>query len=624
MCGISGFISQQYNEADLNKMTSVLAHRGPDNQGAYFNSDSGIGLGHRRLSILDLSDSANQPFFSRCNNFIMVYNGEVYNHKEIIGELQKNSTFIPQTSSDTEVILEAFVVWGNEFVNKLNGMFSIAIWDVQKEVLTLFRDRMGIKPLYLYKDAETFAFASEIKAIVNLVSLKKLTVNQSTVVDILHLGYSTSEKSIFNEIKKVKAGSILTINKNNKASESLYWDINSQVKKETINNEQQAKKELKNKLIESVEKRIVSDVPIGTFLSGGIDSSLVTAITQSLSKKSINTFSIGFKDTKQNESEYARKVAKELKTNHHEFMLTEKDAIEQVDNLFKTYDEPFGDSSSIPTLLVSKMAKKHISVALSGDGGDEQFLGYGMYTWAKRMDNNFLYSFRKPISKILKNVGNSTIRRGAMVINAPSKNSLKGHIFSQEQYLFSIAEISSLLKKHSIGSQINENWTLSRPLNAMESQAFYDLKNYLKDDLLVKVDRASMQHSLEVRVPLLDHNVVAYSLNIAPELKYKNGTHKHILKEVLYDYLPSELFARPKKGFSIPMQKWLKTDLNYLIGQYLSKEKIEEANIVNHKIVETIINRYMKGEDFLYNRIWILIQIHKLFDFYDLKSYNFR
>ena len=284
-----------------------------------------------------------------------------------------------------------------------------------------------------------------------------------------------------------------------------------------------------------------------------------------------------------------------------------------MDNLLSIYDEPFGDSSSIPTLLVSKMAKKYVSVALSGDGGDEQFLGYGMYQWAKRMNNPAIFRLRKPIYKALNLIGNNRIKRGALVINALSKTNLKAHIFSQEQGFFSAQEIDKLLVSSIKGNFLEENWTLDRELDPMENQALFDLHYYLKEDLLIKVDRASMHHSLEVRVPLLDHEVVSYSLNIDPRLKYKNGVSKYLLKEVLYDYLPKKLFVRPKKGFSIPLSKWLKKDLKYLIDQNLSKVSIESCGLVNFNFVDDLVNRFLNGEDYLYNRVWILIQIHQFY-----------
>jgi asparagine synthase (glutamine-hydrolysing) len=259
------------------------------------------------------------------------------------------------------------------------------------------------------------------------------------------------------------------------------------------------------------------------------------------------------------------------------------------------------------------MAKKHVSVALSGDGGDEQFLGYGMYNWAQRLSNPIIYNLRKPIYNTLNLIGDNRIKRGALVINALSKETLKSHIFSQEQGFFSAQEINKLLVTPTKGNLLQENWTLNRALNPMEDQALFDLHYYLKEDLLVKVDRASMHHSLEVRVPLLDHDVVSYTLNIDAQLKYKNGTSKYLLKQVLYDYLPEKLFDRPKKGFSIPLSKWLKTDLKYLIDNFLSKKTIEICGLVKYSEVDNIVTRYLNGADYLYNRVWILIQIHQFY-----------
>ena len=612
MCGISGFLTKKYNSEHLQKMTDSLSHRGPDADEVFFDETEGIGLGHRRLSILDLSSNANQPYHSNCGRYVMVYNGEIYNYESIANELKSATGFSKKTNSDTEIILEAFVCWGDNFINKLNGMFALAIWDKHNNELKLFRDRIGIKPLYYYWVDNIFAFSSEIKALTQLITKSKLTVNRNSIYDILHLGYTPQEFTIFNEIKKVSSGSLLKVN-NTEISTTQFWELNKQIKKETIKDESIAKKGLETKLKSAVEKQMISDVPLGTFLSGGIDSSLVTALAQNISKSPINTFSIGFKDDKLDESRYAKKVAQEFGTNHHEFLLTERDALEQVDNLLSIYDEPFGDSSSLPTLLVSKMAKKHVSVALSGDGGDEQFLGYGMYNWAKRLNNPIIYNLRKPIYNTLNLIGDNRIKRGALVINALSKETLKSHIFSQEQGFFSAQEINKLLVTPTKGNLLQENWTLNRALNPMEDQALFDLHYYLKEDLLVKVDRASMHHSLEVRVPLLDHDVVSYTLNIDAQLKYKNGTSKYLLKQVLYDYLPEKLFDRPKKGFSIPLSKWLKTDLKYLIDNYLSKETIEICGLVKYSKADNIVTRYLNGADYLYNRVWILIQIHQFY-----------
>ncbi|RLD57996.1 MAG: hypothetical protein DRJ01_13165 [Bacteroidetes bacterium] len=357
---------------------------------------------------------------------------------------------------------------------------------------------------------------------------------------------------------------------------------------------------------------MISDVPLGTFLSGGIDSSLVTAVAQSISKKPVKTFSIGFNESKFNESAYAAKVAKHLKTDHHEFIVSEKDVLELIDDFFDIYDEPFADSSGFPTMLVSKMAKKHVTVVLSGDGGDELFHGYGAYIWANRLNNPLINTFKKPIGFTLSHL-NDKYKRAAKLFQYPDKQHIKTHIFSQEQYFFSANELKKLLINNKI-STVPENFNLSRSLTPNEEQSIFDLKYYLKDDLLTKVDRASMHYALETRVPLLDHNIVEFALNINPELKIKNKEQKHLLKQVLYDYVPAQYFDRPKWGFSIPLSKWLKTDLSYLIDKYLSKEIVETANIVNYSEVKSLIKKFNNGQKFLYNRLWVLIVLHRWID----------
>lgn len=610
MCGIAGFINSKWGESELHKMNEAIAHRGPDAKGIFYDASEGLGLAHRRLSILDVTESANQPFYSKCGRFVMVYNGEVYNFKEIESELTKESGFKANTTSDTEVILEAFAFWGDHFVEKLNGMFAIAIWDLIDYRLKIYRDRIGIKPIYYYFKEGIFAFCSEMKGFFSILNKNELSINKSTISDILHYGYTPIESTIYNEIKKVPAGYLLTIDLNRKIELTKFWSLTDAIEPESKTNEKAVKKDLKNLLVQSVKSQMVSDVPLGCFLSGGIDSSLVTSIAQSISETPINTFTIGFKESSSDESLHAKQIAAYLGTNHTEYILSEKDAIDQVEKLLSIYDEPFGDSSAIPTLLVSQMAKKEVTVVLSGDGGDEQFLGYGMHLWSKRLDSTLLNALRKPMISLINVFGNDRLKRGSLVMNYPNKDTKRSHIFSQEQYLFSKKEIQEILIEPNKGSELKENWKLLRNLGPMESQAFFDMNYYLREDLLVKVDRASMYHSLEVRVPLLNHKLIEYSLNIDESLKYKNGESKYILKEVLYDYLPKELFNRPKKGFSIPLDKWLKSDLSYLIDKYLNESLVTGSNIVKWDIVDNLINRFRKGENYLYNRIWILIQLH--------------
>ncbi len=610
MCGIAGFYSVQkkFNEADLQAMTNCLQHRGPDAAGYFMNDAKTCGLGHRRLSIIDLSNAANQPMFSHTDRFVIIYNGEVYNFKEI----EKQLGITPKTSSDTEIILEAFAQQGVDFVSLLNGMFAIAIYDKELDTLYLFRDRLGVKPLYVFNDGESFAFGSEIKSLLQSKFIKgKAEVNKSAVYTFLYAGYIPEPFTIYENIQRLPSGSYCVV-KNDKAEIKKYWTPEEKISADTKRDFQSAKEELKQLLTTSVKYRMISDVPFGTFLSGGIDSSTVTAIAQSVSSQPVKTFSIGFKEAKFDESKYARQVSEYLKTEHHEFIVSENDALEMVDRMMLAYDEPYADSSAIPTMLVSKLARKHVTLTLSGDGGDELFLGYGAYDWAKRLKNPLLKFLRKPVAFSLSKLDNK-YKRAAGVFNYKSEERIKSHIFSQEQYFFNESELDDLMmpgyKQHVL---FNEDFRgLKRKLSEQEEQALFDIKHYLKDDLLVKVDIASMQFSLETRTPFLDYRVVEFALNLSEDLKKKDGVAKYLLKEVLYDYVPKKYFERPKWGFSIPLSKWLKTDLHYLIKESLSDERVAKAAIVKPEKVKLLIKRFNAGEDFLYNRIWALILLHK-------------
>jgi len=610
MCGIAGFYSNNghFSETDLQQMTNVMLHRGPDAAGFYTNPAKTCGLGHRRLSIIDLSAAANQPMFSQSGRYVMVFNGEVYNFQEIQAKLNIH----PRTTSDTEIILEAFEQKGVEFVHLLNGMFAIAIYDIAEHALYLFRDRLGVKPVYYYNQDGNFAFGSEIKSLLQPAQLKKnLHVYKPAVRTFLYAGYIPEPHTIYGQINRLPAGSYAII-KNNKTEIGSYWKPGKKIKPIANSDFNTAKKELKELLTTSVRYRMISDVPFGTFLSGGIDSSAVTAIAQSISNQPVKTFSIGFKEAKFNESEYARKVSEHLGTQHHEFIVTENDALELIDKMMTAYDEPYADSSAIPTMLVSKLARKYVTMTLTGDGGDELFLGYGAYDWAKRLNSPLFQLLRKPIAAALSQAGNK-YKRGAGVFNYKNSGRRKSHIFSQEQYFFSEYELDELVTA-GYKAEIIFNEDFERPgrrLSAAEEQALYDIKYYLKDDLLVKVDIATMQFSLEARSPFLDYRIVEFALNLSEDLKKKGDVSKYLLKEVLYDYVPRQFFDRPKWGFSIPLSKWLKTDLHYLIDKYLSEERVIQCGVVKPEKVKRLLTRFAAGEDFLYNRIWALVLLHK-------------
>lgn len=605
MCGITGFISKsnRLTREHLEAMTDSLHLRGPDAFDYYQNKARGIYLGHRRLSILDLSKDGNQPFYSTCKRYVMVYNGEIYNYEE----LAKKYNIQMKTSSDSEIVIESFVLLGVKCVEEFNGMFSIVIWDTQEDKMYIFRDRLGIKPLFIYQWEGTFAFASELKALKKLPL--KFTTNYSAAAAFLHVGYIPQPTTIYNECFKFPAG-CYGIYHDGALKVKKYWSVDQKIKKETLKNELVAEKKLENILTQSVKRRMISDVPLGTFLSGGIDSSLVSALAQNLSDKPIKAFTIGFKEAKYNEAEHASKIAKHLGLNHYKIMLSEEDALERIEGILDIYDEPFADSSAIPTLLVSEIARKEVTVCLSGDGGDELFMGYGMYDWAKRLNNPILSSFRKPLSWGLRTFGNDRFKRGASVLDFPDTTSLKSHLFSQEQGFFSRQEISRILTREVV-INIDELIKSQRILDPMECQSIYDIKNYLKDDLLVKVDRASMFHSLEVRVPLLDHNLVEFAINLDVSLKNKAGIKKYLLKQILYNYLPKSFFKRPKWGFGVPLEKWLVAYPDLFLERFFNKRVFDRYGIVNYESVKHYKRKlYDNLNPSLKGKIWSLILLH--------------
>jgi asparagine synthase (glutamine-hydrolysing) len=615
MCGITGYISldNTITQSDLKKATSLIQYRGPDAEGFYFSEDNKVGLGHRRLSILDLSVTANQPMFSADGRYCIIFNGEVYNFNELKERL-KNKGITLKTTSDTEVILELFAEQGCACFEKMNGMFSLAIYDIIQNKLTLARDHIGIKPLFYYHTEKELIFGSELK-VIKAIKNKSLSINKNSIPYFLHLGYIPEPLTIYNDVFKFSAGSYWQIDLQQHSSIqkniTTYWDPVDKITAASLMNEITAKKELKDLLINSVEKQLISDVPVGTFLSGGVDSSLITVIAASITSHKIKTFNIAIDDGKYNESEYARAVAKKIGTEHYEFNVKEKEVLELIDRLLPTYDEPYGDPSAFPTMIVSQQAKKNVTVTLSGDGGDELFMGYGFYQWAKRISNSAIPLIRWPLYGMSK-LMSQRLQRAGQMFAYPNKHNIITHIFSTEQYYFSEQELANLLPSIPFNFySLNDIPPTARNLTAVENQALWDLTSYLKDDLLVKIDRASMQSSLETRVPLLDYRIIEFSLNLHQNLKInKNGTMKYLLKEVLYDYLPQELFNRPKTGFRIPLDKWMRTDLRYLVDKYTSKEIIEKHSLVRYEIVERLKKEYYAGKNYLYNRLWLIVILH--------------
>ena len=622
MCGITGYLSFKsgLDLNDLNMLTDALSHRGPDAQGYYH--DEICGLGHRRLSVIDLSAEANQPMYSENERYVIVYNGEVYNYHEIGAELQQLPGYSGhrfKTTSDTEVILAAFVQYGVEFVHLLNGMFAIAIWDKKEQELYLFRDRTGIKPLYYYYKNEELTFASELKAIRKLKQLD-FSINREAISEFLHMGFIASPRTIYSHCYKVPPGHYIKFSRSGIEIYN-YWNLRAKIHSQLITSEEEALVKLSDLLTSSVQYQLRADVPMGVFLSGGIDSSLLSALAVNLSLSKVNTFSIGFEENRYNELNYARAVARHLNTNHHELIVTYKDALELLYSGMAIYDEPHADSSILPTMIVSKLARKHVTVTLSGDGGDELFMGYGTYQWAARMANPMLSTFHKPISAILSKMPSRYKRFGKMIDISNIRN-LRSHIFSQEQYYFSAEEIESMLqpayrltdfwqKLDDLENPISTSGNSGRHLNAMEKQSFFDLMYYLPEDLLTKVDRASMHYSLEARVPLLDHRLIEFALNLTPDLKVRGGTTKYLLKKVLHQYVPADLFDRPKQGFSIPMTQWLRSELFEMQETYLNTDFVKRCGFVDPGKVTSLRQSFMHGNDHLFMRVWQLICLHK-------------
>ncbi len=599
MCGIAGIVMRegQPERARVERMIRSLQYRGPDGSGIF--AEGPAVIGHRRLSIIDLSEAASQPMHSHDGRYVMVYNGELYNFRE----LARQHRLTLRTHSDSEVLLELFALYGKEVLNECNGMFAAAVWDRKEQGLSLFRDRLGIKPLFLYEKDGVLAFASELKALEMAGFANEW--DASALTSYLHLGYIPAPASAYRHIGKFPQGQIGIWHAGTMKKEA-YWTLEEAGRGPVLRNFEETKAEYKRLLEDSVSARMISDVPLGAFLSGGVDSSLVTAVAQKISGEPIRTFSIGFDDPKHDESAYAAAIARHLGTRHREFRVSSRDAMEWIPEVIDLFDEPFADSSFIPTSLISRLAREEVTVALSGDGGDELFHGYGMYRWAERLHRPWMKYGHRPLSRILRHLPDRYQRVGAL-LDYKKSDSFEQHLFSQEQYLFSAQEIRRLSPDLPSLPTLPIPRIPSRALTPAERQALFDLKYYLPDDLLTKVDRSSMRHSLELRVPLLDHRLVALALRIDPALKMKNGQLKYFLKEVLADYLPRPLFDRPKRGFSIPLRSWLSGDLRYLQEEYLSEEALRNTALLDPSVVARLRHRFQQGESYLYNRIWSLI-----------------
>ena len=594
MCRITGFWDfKNQSPFQLNKtvkgMNNSMIHGGPDDSGIYVEHQLGVALGHRRLSIIDLTKTGQQPMTHPSDRWVICYNGEVYNFKEIKNELKTLGEHFKSTS-DTEVILHAWARWGEKCLEKFRGMFAIAIWDKQDQQLTLVRDRVGVKPLYWYHTEHLFMFASELKAFHQHPLFKK-EINPNAVSLFFNYGYIPAPNCIFKHAHKLEPGHILTIRKDEEMNIKSYWSPMDYVR--TTNQYSTGATlvdELEEQLTEAVQLRMISDVPVGIFLSGGIDSSLVAALAQQQSSQPLKTFTIGFEEASHNEAHWAKKVANHLGTNHSEQYCSPKDALDVIPKLPKLYDEPFGDTSAIPTYLVSKNAANELKVVLSADGGDEQFAGYHHYQWLEKIAT---------IKKIPGGVMGLKVIKSWGLLNAFGKvNKNWAHANHRFEKLMNVISSDSAIKKmeaiyEACPASILKRFGLSSisPTRSLLNQdigpstpLIWDTMHYLPDDICVKLDRAAMAVSLEGREPLLDHKLIEWSLGLPYSAKTNGGFKKQLLRDVLYRHIPKALVDRPKAGFAIPLTQWMNNQLRPLVSDVLSVSNMRNAGILNPDI----------------------------------------
>ncbi|MBI2816612.1 MAG: asparagine synthase (glutamine-hydrolyzing) [Acidobacteria bacterium] len=588
---------------ELRRMSMSIAHRGPDEDGFYLSPEFGMGM--RRLSIIDLK-TGKQPISNEDGSIWIVFNGEIYNFQELRSDLQRNGHFFA-TNTDTETIVHLYEEYGRDCVQHLRGMFAFAIWDERKNTLFLARDRIGIKPLYYGEIGGRLLFASEVKAILQVPGFEP-ELNWQSVSHLFTFLNTPSAESIVSGIHKLEPGHTLLATPGKSLSVEKYWDL--KFRPDLKRTEQETIEQLRSILRESVRMHLVSDVPVGAFLSGGIDSSSVVAMMAGETAERISTFSVGFSEADFNELRYARMVAKQLGTKHHEVVL-EPDATSIIEDLAWYLDEPFGDSSAIPTYMVSKLAAQHLKVVLSGDGGDELFAGYDKYEVERRQRRFDVLP--SPLKSVLHAIA-TTLPEGMRGRNLLRHVSLAGaQRFLNASTLFGIEEKQKLFEEEPFRLMRGyDPWelnvqTLSRDhghwLSALQYQ---DIKSYLPLDILTKVDRMSMAHSLETRVPLLDHKVVEFAATIPPDMKLRDGTRKYIFKQAMRGIIPDAIIDRPKRGFAIPLGRWFRGKLQDFIGDLLLSRATRERGIFRPAYLETLLKRHNNGRE-LDLHLWTLI-----------------
>jgi asparagine synthase (glutamine-hydrolysing) len=617
MCGIAGFISKDKNtpvaarEILLDQMCKVIEHRGPDEQGLAVEGRAALGM--RRLSIIDLK-TGQQPIYTEDGNSFIVFNGEIYNYQELKKELESLGHRF-KTNSDTETILHAYEEFGADCLEKLRGMFAFAIWNRREESLFIARDRVGKKPLfYALTEKGNFVFGSELKVLLTHGEISK-EIDYSALDAYLTFGYVPEEFCIFKNVQKLAPAHFL-IFKNGEIRTEKYWDFNYG-KIENLKTEEEYAENLRELIKESVKIRLISEVPLGAFLSGGIDSSTIVGMMSQISEKPVKTFSIGFNEDTFDELKYARIAAKHFNTEHHEFVVT-PDLVEIVDELVRHFDEPFADPSALPTFMVSKMARDFVTVVLSGDGGDELFAGYTRYVTDKK---------RSGLEKLPQAIRQNLLKplSEALPHGTKGKNYLYNvSLEAIDRYIDSISHFGKLGKK-SLYSKVflanqNGNFGKSEELfrqiansvstgNPIDNLLYLDSKTYLPSDILTKVDRMSMAASLEARVPLLDHKLIEFVTQIPTALKLKGLETKYIFRKAVVGIVPGEILNRPKQGFGVPINEWINLQLRDKIHETLSDKRALERGYFDAKYIKVLLDEHAaKRRDHSYS-LWILYML---------------
>lgn len=610
MCGIAGFsqLSGDVGTTEiLERMAGRMLHRGPDAGGIYLSPDGKVGLCHRRLSILDLSPTGAQPMRDAEADLTISYNGEVFNYREIRDELSSLGHRFRGTS-DTEVILAAYRQWGIACVSRFIGMFVFALWDDKARKLHLVRDRLGIKPLYYYAGKDVFLFASELKPLLEHPAFPRV-VDRGALQYYLQFMYVPAPFSIFENCRKLPPGHTGTLSGNGTWEMVPYWNIlDFWGRHPDRRTEEEYIEELSSLIRSSVRYRMISDVPLGAFLSGGIDSSLTVAMMQSESSVPVRTFSIGFREKTFDESRYASKVAAYLGTDHHEEICEPSEAISIIRQLPEYYDEPFADPSAIPTMMVSRFARKHVTVSLSGDGGDELFCGYPRYSWYRSMGQFEMLPLwvRQKIARVLFLFPSHRMHKAASSITRPQ--SIDAYLSLVGIYAKNL--LPNLLPRVADDGELPfyRTYRMTEGLEELDRMMAVDIRTYLPDDILAKVDRASMAYSLEARVPLLDHRIVEFAGRLPLEYKFRGREQKYLLKRVLYRLLPRKLVDRPKMGFGVPLDRWFRGELRSLVREYLDAERLRREGYFLPDGVGRIVEEHLSGRMNHFMPLWALIQ----------------